>query len=130
MLRACDQVANSFTFNIHNDPIETVLDFETSIDSDGLVIFGGSEELNGRFPGGILEGRNWGTNDFDLSFFILGINSQNFEVACDAFGFCSSVNLEVVEFGGIGELITFRITGINDDSQNFEINVTDVLIER
>lgn len=125
-LTACDQSASLFTYQIDNETEIVITDFNISIDPDGVVGFGGSTEMYGVFPTVILDGRNWGTDDFFFGYFNIIIASATSEIHCD-FASCNPPNVEVIEFKGVGYPIILQITGTSDQSLDYVINVNGIL---
>jgi len=125
-LKACDQIASFFSFKIDNEPEVITYDFTISIESDGLLGFSANSEINGVFPTVILDGKNWGSSDFEFNYFNLRIASPTSLVGCDVF-FCSAPSVEIIEYGGVGKPIRIRMLGSSDSAQNYLINVSGIL---
>lgn len=126
-LKACDQVANIFRYTIENEPEIVITEFGMSWD-DNVLGWGSNEEIYGGYPGVILDGQNWGTDDFSIGFKGVHLYSPTSEVECD-FDWCTNFVVDVVEFNGEGNPIILNITGYDDlySEKNFSIYFSTIL---
>ncbi len=123
-LTACDEIVVFFRFQIGNEEEVIVEDFTINSANDGVVTFGGNSELNGVFPGAIVDGTNWDGN-FQLGYYNVSIASPTSEVVCD-FG-CQSTNVQVIEYNGVGSQIILKIIGVSNDGQAYTIDISGIL---
>ncbi len=127
-LSACDQFATFFRFQIDNEPEVLISDFTINLNTNGVIGFGAASEINGIFPRVIVDGVDWGASDFEFGYYNVWIASASSEIECE-FGTCVKPNVEIVEYGGIGQPIILKITGTSFDSQDYLINVSGILEE-
>lgn len=125
-LSTCDQVASIFSYQIDNEPEILIVDFVISLDADGILGFGSSSEVHGIYPSVIIDGKNWGSPDFSFSYFNIGLASPTTEIDCDFF-ICDTPDIDIVEFGGVGNPIVLKIVGTSDEGNNYIINVSGIL---
>jgi len=127
-LAACDQVATFFTYQIDNEPEVLITDFVINMNVAGNIIFGANSEVNGVYPGAILDASNWGTSNFVLHFFTMRLATPNTTIECDIFE-CDKPTIEVEEYGGIGNPIIFKMTGTFYNGEEYLINISGTLEE-
>lgn len=124
-LSACDQLASIFSYQINEEDELFFTDFSVNLD-DGVLYFGASTQINGIYPGGILDGQNWGTPDFTFSYFNIALITSMTEIDCDAFG-CGAPGVNMIDFGGVGNPIVFEISGTSDEGDDYVIHLSGIL---
>ncbi len=122
---ACDELAILFSFQIDDEQEIQISDFTISM-NDGTLGCGASSELYGMIPYFIIDGINWGTDDFDFGYFDVNIASPSTEIECD-FAECNEPNVAVIEYGGVGNPIILQIIGTSWNDHDYIINVTGIL---
>ncbi len=128
ILRACDEIAHQFIFKINNEAEVVVNDFRVELQNGQTLFAYGNEEINGVYPGFIIDGVNWGLSDFTFGYYNLYFASSNSTVETDVF-IGESFDLDVIEYGGIGNLISLSIEGVDDFGQSYTVAVTGILEE-
>jgi len=127
-LNTCDELASVFKYQIDNEDEVIITDFTINKVTEYVIGFGSVGEHHGIFPKTILDGQNWGTPDFLLSYYSVDLASSISEVDCDAFT-CGDITLEVNEYTGVGHPINLKITGTTDSGQSYVIHVSGELME-
>lgn len=125
-LRACDQVAELFTYKINDEEEIVITDFRISLSDSNILAFAGNSSVHGVYPTAFFEGTNWGNDDMNIGYWDVGIASPLAVVDCDAF-ICNQPSLEFVEYGGIDNPLVAKISGTSDEGDTYLINVSGIL---